>query len=94
MSDKLSKEIYMWENMIDELDVRALLTWADRAAALEARVEGLEDFTRLVVEYAKTHDELGVGDERDWEAEALERDRKISEWLSLGEEALAEESEA
>ena len=29
MADKLSKEIYMWENMIDELDVRALLTWAE-----------------------------------------------------------------
>ena len=63
-------------------------------ALLEQRVEGLEEFARLIVEYAKTHDELLAGDERDWETEALEIDKELSMWLSLGEDALAQQERA
>ena len=62
MTDKLSKEIYMWENMIDELDVRALLTWADRAAALEAWEKGLEKALNFI---AFTGTDCPAGYERD-----------------------------
>ncbi len=42
-----------------------------------------------IKEWAETHDELGHGDERDWEAEAMDRDQVISEWLSKAQDILA-----
>ena len=58
MADKLSKEIYMWENMIDELDVRALLTWADKAAALEQWVERDRIEMRILWDVLKQNDDM------------------------------------
>lgn len=46
-------------------------------------------FVNEIKEWAETHDELGSGDERDWEDEALERDSIISEWLSKAQDIFA-----
>ncbi len=41
--DRLSTQIYSWEDMIDELDVRVLLTWGDRAESLEEKLAEYEN---------------------------------------------------
>lgn len=41
--DRLSEQIYSWEDMIDEIDVRVLLTWGDRAESLEEKLAEYEN---------------------------------------------------
>lgn len=41
--DRLSTQIYSWEDMIDELDVRVLLTWGDWAESLEEKLAEYEN---------------------------------------------------
>ena len=55
MPEKLtSTEMYEWEDMVDELDVRVLLTWADKMAALEADNTALrEKYMNAVIDNAE-----------------------------------------